>query len=217
MSDDRIDLLPPVFGARARLRMLNRRIVFSVLLVGTVLAALSFHARIRRSGAESGLIEARDRANEVLSAELREESLLAALEASGARIESWRQVALPLPVGSVLITMINTLPEGVVLDDLEVDVTGVRADPRGQRTGKRRLVGRLQGLAPDESMVRDFVVNLRNRPPFEEVRRGFTALIEDDGLIQASFSVDFEVDLEAPWRSVVDGVERTAVVGGEQE
>ena len=73
MSDDRIDLLPPVFGARARLRMLNRRIVFSVLLVGTVLAALSFHARIRRSGAESGLIEARDRANEVLAAELREE------------------------------------------------------------------------------------------------------------------------------------------------
>jgi hypothetical protein len=217
MSDDRIDLLPPVFGARARLRMLNRRIVFSILRVGMVLVALSFHARIRRSGAESGLIQARDRADEVLAAELREETLLAALESSGARIESWRQVALPLPVGSVLITMINTLPEGVVLDDLEVDVTGVRVDPRGQLTGKRRLVGRLQGLAPDESMVRDFVVSLRGRPPFEEVRRGFTALIESDGLVQARFSVDFEVDLEAPWRSVVDDAERTVAVGGEQE
>ena len=81
MSDDRIDLLPPIYGARARLRILNRRIVIAVVLTSTVLVALVFHARIRRAGAESRLTEARERAEEVLRAEQREEALLNDLRA----------------------------------------------------------------------------------------------------------------------------------------
>ncbi|MCH2144308.1 MAG: hypothetical protein MK082_04070 [Phycisphaerales bacterium] len=214
MSDDRIDLLPPVFGARARLRLLNRRVGCAILVTAVLLAALSFQARIRRSGAESELLQAQERADEVLSAELRESSLLADLDASGQRIENWRQVALPLPVGGLLVTMANTLPDGVVLEELLVDVTGIRLDPRGQRTSRRRLMGTIQGHAPDESTVRDFVKDLRERVPFEEVRRGFTALADHDGSTVAEFSVDFEVDLDTPWRPVEPDLERTAAVGG---
>jgi Tfp pilus assembly protein PilN len=214
MNDGRIDLLPPVFGARARLRLLNRRIAFCGVVAVAILILLAFHARIVRSSAEARLTEARDRADQVLSAEQLEKSLLEQLQSTSDRIEAWRSVALPIPVGGVLVTMANTLPEGVVLEQLMVDVTGVRVDSRGQRAGDRRLIGRLQGFAPDESTVRDFVHQLRERNPFEEVRRGFTALVEQGDEVKTRFSVDFEVDLETPWKAVEIESEHAIVVEG---
>ena len=204
MSDERINLLPPVYGARARLRILNRRIVVVVVLTSVVLVALVFHARIRRAGAEGRLAEARERADEVLRAEQREEALVADLHLSRARIDAWRNVALPLPVGGVLVTMANMLPDQIILEELQVDVTGLRMDARRDVSGSRRLIGRLEGFAPDEATVRSFVTRLRDRPPFEEVRRGFTALLEIDGEFLTKFSVDFEVDFETPWHPVLD-------------
>ena len=201
MSDGRIDLLPPVFGARARLRLLNRRIVAILVIMAVALVTLVFHARIRRANAEGRLVDARQRAEEVLQAEQREESLLMELQSSRDRIEAWRQVALPLPVGGVLVTMANLLPDKIVLEELQIDVSGLRVDTRRSTEGGRRLMGRLEGHASDEAMVRAFVVSLRDRVPFEEVRRGFTALVEIDGEVLTRFSVDFEVDLDAPWRA----------------
>jgi len=202
MNDEHIDLLPPIYGARARLRLLNRRIAMSCFAAAVVLACLVFHARMSRSAAEDRLVDARERADEVLHAEHREEVLLQGIGRSGERIEAWREVALPLPVGGILVTMINGLPDEITLQDLQVDVTGVRVDSRGQRLGERRLVGRLEGLAPDEGLVRTFVARLRDRAPFESVRRGFTALVEDEGVVRTRFSVDFEVDLETPWKAI---------------
>lgn len=215
MSDERIDLLPPIYGARARLRMLNRRIAMSCTCGALILVALVFHARVSRASAEDRLVEARERANEVLDAEEREKTLLAGIDHSGERIEAWRQVALPLPVGAVLVTMANTLPDEITLQDLQVDVTGVRVDSRGQRLGDRRLVGRLEGHAPDEGTVRLFVSRLRDRAPFESVRRGFTALVEQGDVVRTRFSVDFEVDLETPWKSVVGEDDDLVVLGGD--
>jgi hypothetical protein len=58
------------------------------------------------------------------------------------------------------------------------------------------------------------VHQLRDRDPFEEVRRGFTALVEQDDGIKTRFSVDFEVDLETPWRAVEKENERAIIVEG---
>lgn len=214
MNDGRIDLLPPLYGARARLRLLNRRLAATVGCTVLVLGALVLHARVVRSGAESELTEARERAELVLSAERREAALVDEIESTGRRIEAWRDIALPLPVGGLLVTMTNTLPDDVILDRLQVDVTGIRVDSRGRRSDHRRLLGRLQGLAPDEATVRRFVMELREREPFEEIRRGHTALVERGERVLTSFSVDFEVDLDRPWR-VADGTPaRTAQADG---
>lgn len=200
MIDGRINLLPPTYGARARLRLLNRRIALIVGFTAVLLVALSFHARVRRASAESHLIEAQGRAEEVLKAERREKDLLEELESSRVRIDSWRRVALPLPVGGILVTMVNMLPKEIVLDDMRVDVTGVRGGyRRDSMPVNRRLVGYVEGTAPDEAMVRRFVEQLRARIPYDEVRRGFTALQEDGDRVLTRFSVTFEVDLEAPW------------------
>lgn len=200
MNDGRIDLLPPAYGARARLRLLNRRIAIIVGFTAVLLVALSFHARVHRASAESQLVQAQGRAAEVLKAEHREKALLEELESSRMRIDSWRRVALPLPVGGILVTMANMLPEEIILDELHVDVTGIRGGyRRDSKSTERRLVGYLEGTAPDEAMVRRFVEHLRARSPFDEVRRGFTALHEDGDRILTRFSVTFEVDMEAPW------------------
>jgi hypothetical protein len=96
--------------------------------------------------------------------------------------------------------MANMLPEEIILDELHVDVTGIRGGyRRDSKSTERRLVGYLEGTAPDEAMVRRFVEHLRARSPFDEVRRGFTALHEDGDRILTRFSVTFEVDMEAPW------------------
>jgi len=200
MSDGRINLLPPAYGARARIRLLNKRIVIAVGVTATALVALAFHARMQRATAESDLVVAQVRAEEVLKAEQQEEALLGELDASKQRIESWRQVALPIPVGKILVTMTNLLPEEVVLDDMRVDVTGIRGGyRRDSGSSYRRVIGYIEGTAPDEASVRLFVEEMRNRSPFEEVRRGFTALSEEGTEVLTRFSVNFEVDLETRW------------------
>lgn len=200
MNDGRINLLPPAYGARARMRLLNRRIAIIVGVIAVFLVSLSFHARMSRATAESQLIVAQGRAEEVLKAERLERDLLAELEESRTRIQAWREVALPLPVGAILVTMSNMLPEGIVLDELQVDVTGIRGGyRRDSMPVQRRLVGSMEGTASDEAQIRHFVELIRQRPPFDEVRRGFTALEENDDQVYTRFSLDFEVDLESAW------------------
>ena len=129
------------------------------------------------------------------------------LELSRRRIESWRKVALPIPVGSLLVTMSNVVPESIVLDELHIDLTGVRQGYRRENSVDRRLIARIEGFAPDEQTVRRLVERLRDRHPFEEVRRGFTALHEEGDVVRTKFSLGFEIDMETP-SFVVTGEER---------
>ena len=205
MNHGRIDLLPPVYGARARIRLANRRIILGSLAVGFLMVVLVFHARIRRAGAEDLLAVARDRAEQVIAAENMESRLLEEIESSRLRIEEWRRVALPLPVGRVLTTMSNVIPEDILLDRLQIDVTGIRTGVRRQRSSDKRLLCQFEGMAPDEQTVRLLVERLRERDPFEEVRRGFTALDEGENEITTRFSVSFEVDLAKPSCLVMGG------------
>ena len=74
MSDERIDLLPPIYGARARLRMLNRRIAMicvfgATALLGGVLPPMN--ANIRRSSNAIQKQQERDTAEESSSRETR--------------------------------------------------------------------------------------------------------------------------------------------------
>ena len=43
------------------------------------------------------------------------------------------------------------------------------------------------------------VETLRDLHPFEEVRRGFTALHEDGDVIRTKFSLGFEIDIDRSW------------------
>ena len=201
----RLDLLPPVYGARARIRLANRRIVFSAMGVALLLLVLVFHARVRRAGAEDLLSVARSRAEKGIAAENMESQLLQEIEASRIRIAEWRRVALPLPVGRVLMTMSNAIPEKVTLDRLQIDVTGIRTGSRRERSNDKRLLCQFEGIAPDEQTVRKLVEQLRDREPFEEVRRGFTALDETGPSLTTRFSVSFEIDLMRPSCVVMGG------------
>ena len=92
--------------------------------------------------------------------------------------------------------MSNMLPEGIVLDELQVDVTGIRGGyRRDSMPVQRRLVGSMEGTASDEAQIRHFVELIRQRPPFDEVRRGFTALEENGDQVYTRFSLDFEVEM----------------------
>ena len=205
MNHGRLDLLPPVYGARARIRLANRRIIFSAMGIALLLLVMIFHARVRRAGAEDLLSVARTRAEKVIAAENMESQLLEEIEQSRIRIEEWRRVALPLPVGRVLMTMSNAIPESVILDRLEIDVTGIRTGSRRERSIDKRLLCHFEGMAPDEQTVRLLVEQLRGREPFEEVRRGFTALDETGPTPKTRFSVSFEIDLMKPSCVVMGG------------
>jgi len=87
MINGRLDLLPPIYGARARIRLANRRIILASLGVAFFLLILVFHARIRSAGADDRLAAARDLAEKVIAAEALETQLLEEIEQSSARIE----------------------------------------------------------------------------------------------------------------------------------
>ena len=207
MKDGRLDLLPPMYGARARMRLVNRRIIMLGLGMTALMVVLVLHARMSRSASESRLVLAQEQAEKVLAAERLEAKLVDELELSRRRIESWRKIALPIPVGSLLVTMANVVPESIVLDELQIDLTGIRQGYRRETSVDRRLIARIEGFAPDEQTVRRLVETLRGRHPFEEVRRGFTALHEEGDLVRTKFSLGFEIDMETP-SFVVTGEER---------
>ena len=207
MKDGRLNLLPPTYGARARMRLVNRRIIMCGLGMTVLTVALVLHARMSRATSESRLSLAQDQAEKVLEAERLEARLVDELEMSRRRIESWRKIALPIPVGSLLVTMANVVPESIVLDELQIDLTGIRQGYRRESSLERRLIARIEGFAPDEQTVRRLVDTLRDRHPFEEVRRGFTALHEEGDVVRTKFSLGFEIDMETP-SFVVTGEER---------
>ena len=206
MINGRLDLLPPIYGARARIRLANRRIILASLGVAVFLLILVFHARIRSAGADDRLAAARDLAEKVIAAEALETQLLEEIAQSSARIEQWRRVALPLPVGQILMTMSNVIPQEIRLEQLQIDVTGIRTGYRRDRVSEKRMLCNFEGTAPDEQTVRMLVDRLRSREPFDEVRRGFTALDEGDQGVLTRFSVSFEIDLMKP-ACVVTGEE----------
>ena len=208
MTHGRLDLLPPIYGARARIRLANRRIVLGSIGVAVLLLVLVFHARIRSAGADDRLAVARDRAEKVIAAETMEARLLEEIKQSRERIEEWRRVALPLPVGKILMTMSNVIPVDMRLDQLQIDITGIRSSYRRDRDSDKRMICHFEGTAPDEQTVRLLVDRLRSREPFAEVRRGFTALDEGDHGELTRFSVSFEIDLMKP---------ACVVIGGEKE
>ena len=207
MKDGRLNLPPPTYGARARMRLVNRRIIMCGLGMTFLTVALVLHARMSRATSESRLSLAQDQAEKVLEAERLEARLVDELEMSRRRIESWRKIALPIPVGSLLVTMANVVPESIVLDELQIDLTGIRQGYRRESSLERRLIARIEGFAPDEQTVRRLVDTLRDRHPFEEVRRGFTALHEEGDVVRTKFSLGFEIDMETP-SFVVTGEER---------
>jgi Tfp pilus assembly protein PilN len=207
MKEGTLNLLPPMYGARARMRLVNRRIIMAGLGITILTVGLIFQARMSRASSESRLVLAQAQAEKVLIAEQLEARLVDELEMSRRRIESWRKIALPIPVGSLLVTMANVVPESIVLDELHIDLTGIRQGYRRDNTVDRRLIARIEGFAPDEQTVRRLVETLRKRHPFEEVRRGFTALHEEGELIRTKFSLGFEIDMETP-SFVVTGEER---------
>ncbi len=207
MNQGRLDLLPPMYGARARMRLVNRRIIICGLGMTILLVGLVLHARMARSSSETLLVLAQEQAEKVLVAERLEARLIEELELSRRRIESWRKIALPIPVGSLLVTMANVVPDSIVLEELHIDMTGIRQGYRRESSVDRRLIARIEGFAPDEQTVRRLVETLRERHPFEEVRRGFTALHEENDLIRTKFSLGFEIDMETP-SFVVTGEER---------
>ena len=90
MINGRLDLLPPIYGARARIRLANRRIILASFGVAVFLLILVFHARIRSAGADDRLAAARDLAEKVIAAEALETQLLEEIAQSSARIEQWR-------------------------------------------------------------------------------------------------------------------------------
>ena len=80
MKDGRLDLLPPMYGARARMRLVNQRLIMFGLGMFALLVALVIHARMSRSASESRLVIAQEQAEKVLAAERLEARLVDELE-----------------------------------------------------------------------------------------------------------------------------------------
>ena len=156
-----IDLLPESIRARSRAGALTGRFLTAALSLLVALTVVSMHAAYRSADAESRLNEVRSRAKEVIQAEELETALRERIDRLHKRYLSYNDVALSIPMTGVLSTVVNMLPDRVVLERIYFDSSSTRGrrTVRGNSAGEsnlnrpRFLRGEIGGVADSDEAV----------------------------------------------------------------
>ncbi|MFK7960033.1 MAG: PilN domain-containing protein [Phycisphaerales bacterium] len=203
MSTRDINLLPSVIRERvdeARLRAF-RVVVIAVAVV--VLGAAASHGWVVESAASAAADQTRAEATRVLRREAEINELKATIDLAHEARRRYELIASPVEVGDLLATVVNAMPPGLSVDQLDFD-----AAPRRGRSARlvtdaglalptRKLRGVIVGFARDDSGINDFVVRLSETPPFSRVRIDVSRSRSFRKTPVREFNISFEVDFGA--------------------
>jgi hypothetical protein len=206
MSDKQhsIDLMPPSIRARSQagLRM-GQFTVFAVVSL-TVVIAIATHSKIALSSAQDRLFETAGQAEQVFATEARAAELKHELDAIQSYNRLYERLALPLNIGDVIATVVQSLPSSVTLDQLDLDagarMLGHSARSRGvEKPGEappRVLTGELSGFALNDQHIAELVTALESTPPFEQVSIDFSRGRRVNERDAREFRLSFRINLE---------------------
>ncbi len=119
------------------------------------------------------------------------------------------KLGLPVEMSRMLATLDDRMPRQMSLTDVslmtEEQARAVINTPaaalaagRGD-TVDRRLRVRLQGVAPTDTDVANFLAGLTNVPFFDSVAMNYSRDKLDDGHLMREFEITFSVDLNQQW------------------
>ena len=187
-----LDFLPGWYKQSVR----HRRIVLlqsgatAAIAFGIFLGMLLIHHRVESAKAslaslQNGLIGGKSRLKAMEQLTDRQKHWLAQEQLMG-------KLGLHVEAARLIRALDTAMPAEVSLVGLQID-----ADETVKRTGHRLRV-RLQGVAPTDADLANFMIRLGELPLFEQVTAGYVKEFTENGHVLRSFEVSFSMNLNPP-------------------
>lgn len=209
MNQHPIDLLPPQVRQRAQAGQRTGR---SIALFGgalLLLVVIVTHSKMVLDSAEARLASIQREAQEAIGIEKTLASLQSEITQSQAYISLYEQVSSPLPMSSILATVINALPETAALDEIHARLDSGQAvrSARSRYSSQDQAVPRqlrieLSGFAASDAEIAEMVGRLRVINPFENVSLDFSRTRPIGGKNAREFRLSLQIDLAAVYEQV---------------
>ncbi len=187
-----LDFLPGWYKQSVR----HRRIVLwqsgatAGIALGIFLGMLLIHHRAESAKAslaslQTGLIEGKSRLKAMDELTDRQKHWLAQERLMG-------KLGLQVEAARLIRALDTAMPAEVSLVGLQID-----ADETAKPAGHRLRV-RLQGVAPTDADLANFMIRLGELPLFEQVTAGYVKEFTENGHVLRSFEVSFSMNLNPP-------------------
>jgi hypothetical protein len=196
--------MPDSVRARSQAGLRMGQFVALAVTTMTLTIVAATHSKLTLSAAQERLFATAGDAEQVFATEARAAELRHELQSIQGFTQLYERLAFPLEVSAVLTTIVQSLPECVTLDQLDLDA-GARVISRSSRsrgaerideTPPRVLTGELSGFAPDDQSVTEIVSRLEATPPFEHVSLDFSRGRIVNERDAREFRLSFRINLE---------------------
>jgi|TARA_B100000959_G_scaffold286307_1_gene364401 Tfp pilus assembly protein PilN len=196
-----MNLLPEQYVERSKNRARSSRVAIAIICTLCVIAAFATHSRLAMNASVEKLLITQVLANNALELEVDATSL----ELKKARLESfvqrYKNEQVVFPMGDIVATVTNMLPEEMTLEELAFDVIETE-DGKG-------ISGRLSGFGSSDERIAGFVSALQQESLFGAVNMDFSRSRTIRDQQARGFRISFHIDLDKSW-----DVTRTIVSAG---
>lgn len=217
-----IDLMPESVRKQCELGMRTGRIVGSVAAGILIVIVLATQARWTLDREQQRHAKAIEKAAAVHDAQQQANALMKQLSELRAYTDIYDRVALPIKSSAVIATIINQLPPGITLENLDIEA-GERRIPRTSRsvTGdsnqpSRMLLVVVSGFALTNDDISLLMMRLRNLDGFDGVTLDFNRTRQIREVMAREFRMSFHLDLDRPYQ-VVDASTPAIAPGPNEE
>ncbi|MDP7005299.1 MAG: hypothetical protein QF718_03715 [Phycisphaerales bacterium] len=198
-----MNLLPDQYVERSKNKARSSRVAIAIIATLCVVAAIATHSRFAVNSAIQRLVTAQTRANSALELEVDATSLELRKAQLETFIDRYEKEKTIFPMGDLVATLTNMLPESMTLEDMSFDLI--------QKEEGKAVSGRLAGFASSDEIIASLVSSLQSTSPFGSVSMDFSKSRIVRGIQARGFRISFLIDLNQSWH-----VSRTMAVGGEE-
>ena len=199
-----MNLLPERYIERSLNSARSSRVAIAIIVTLAVIAAVATHSRLAMNAAVDQLIISQSRANSALKLEVDATSLQVRKTKLANFIERYDNSTNAFPMGSLVATISNLIPESMTLEEMTLDIV--------QTEKGNGINGRLSGFATSDELIAEVVSSMQSHEPFGTVRMDFSRSRTVRGLRARGFRISFLIELDKTWklsktRAIAGGVE----------
>ena len=197
-------LLPEQYVERSRNRARSSRVAIIIICTLCAVVAIATHSRITLNSSGAQLISTQARANAAIELEVDASSLKVQKATLDTFLKRYKNAEIVFPMGSLVATITNMIPETMTLEELSLDVIEMQ--------GKSGISGQLAGFALSDEIIANVVSTLQSNHPFSLVRMDFSRSRTIRNTQARGFRISFFIDLDQSWETA----NTIASVGGAQ-
>jgi len=199
-----MNLLPDQYVQRSKNRARSSRVAVAIIICLGTVAAIATHSKFALNAAVEQFVVSQSKANSALELEVDASSLELRKSQLEQFINRYEAGKIVFPMGDLIATIANMLPDSMTLEELLLDVV--------QTENGRGISGHLSGFSSSDEIIAFFVSALQDQNPFGDVSMDFSKSRTIRGIRARGFRISFKIDLERPW----DVSQKMSVAGGEE-